>query len=283
MASPSVVGTPAETAVSTAGTSHVINLPTGTTGNLFVIVLAKGVATAGMNDLTGWNELLDEASPTTNGLYIAWRAVDGTEGATTTFTTDAATRSATIVYEISGHTTSPAPQIGTTATGASVNPNPPSVSVTGGSKDILTIAGFSRSGEEADDDTWVTAAPSGFGGLLQKACGVAGTNLGGMVSTAHLAQTTATADPGTFTCATGTWRAQTIVVHPFVATTFERSAALDGAASISSSGEFLSVFERSAALDSVAAISAAGEAETPVVPLPATDVLVPPSTFWTSA
>lgn len=216
MASPAVVGTPAETAISTAATSHVVNLPSGTTGNLLVAIMSKGSqgTTPTVDPLTGWNELLDEAQ--TLGLYIAWRVADGTEGATTTFTLSSATRGAWIVYEISGAAdpTVRAPEIGTTATGSSTTPNPPSVAVTGGSRDILTIACFGRSGEEADDDTWVTSAPSGFGGLLQKACGTAGTNLGGMIATADLASTTATSDPATFTCATGAWRAQTIVVHP---------------------------------------------------------------------
>lgn len=305
MASPAVVGTAAETAVSTASTSHVVNLPTGTTGNLLLAIMSKGSAgtNPAVDALAGWNELLDEAQ--TLGLYIAWRTADGTEGATTTFTISSATRGAWIVYEISGHIDpgTQAPQIGTTATGSSTTPDPPSVSVTGGSKDILTIACFGRSGEEADDDTWVTSAPSGFGGLLQKACGVAGTNLAGIVATAHLAETTATANPGTFTAATGAWRAQTIVVHPFVATTFERSASLDGAASIASSAEFFSVFERSSVLNAVAAIDSSGDVtaifersaalaatadisvngEIGAAPPPITDVLVPPSTFWTSA
>jgi hypothetical protein len=173
--------------------------------------------------LAGWNELLDEAIVL--GLYIAWRLADGTEGTTTTFTLSSATRGAWIVYEISGMADpgTQAPQVGTTATGSSVNPDPPSVSVTGGSKDILTIACFGRAGEEADDDTWVTAAPAGFGSLLQIACGVAGTNLAGMVATAHLASTTATSNPGTFTCATGAWRAQTVVVHPVLPQTYTKA------------------------------------------------------------
>lgn len=217
MASPAVVGTAAETAVATASTSHVVNLPAGdTVGNLFIAVMAKGSAgtTPGVNALAGWSELLDEAIVL--GQYIAYRTVDGTEGATTTFTLSSATRGAWIVYEITGHEipATQVPQIGTTATGSGTTPNPPSVSVTGGAKDILTIAVMSRDGEEADDDTWVTAAPAGFGSLLQKACGVAGTNLAGMIATAHLASNTATSDPGTFTCATGGWRAQTIVIHP---------------------------------------------------------------------
>jgi hypothetical protein len=214
MASPAVEGTPTETAISTAGTSHVVNLPSGATGNLLIAICDKGSTAATVNALAGWNELLDENSG--NGLYIAYRTCDGTEGATTTFTLSASTRGAWIVYEVSGQAdpaTQP-PQVGTTATGSSTAPDPPSVSVTGGAKDILTIACFGRDGEEADDDTWVTAAPAGFGSLLQKACGVAGTNLGGMIATAHLGSNTATSDPAAFTCATGAWRAQTIVVHP---------------------------------------------------------------------
>jgi hypothetical protein len=90
------------------------------------------------------------------------------------------------------------------------------VTVTGGSKDVLAIAFFGRDGEEADDDTWVTAAPAGYGTLTQKACGTAGTNLAGMVASAHLAQTASSVNPGTFTVATGGWRAQTVVIHPAV-------------------------------------------------------------------
>lgn len=214
MSSPSVVGTPTETAISTAGTSHVVNLPAGAVGNLLIAICDKGSVAATVNALTGWTELLDENLA--NGLYIAYRVCDGSEGATTTFTLSASTRGAWIVYEITGYVSpgTQAPQIGTTSSGSSTAPDPPSVSATGGAKDILTIACFGRAGEGADDDTWVTAAPSGFTGLLQKACGTVGTNLGGMVATATLQSHTATSDPGAFTCATGAWRAQTIVVHP---------------------------------------------------------------------
>jgi hypothetical protein len=203
----------AETAVSTAGTSHVINLPTGS-GGLLLLILAKGLATAAINSHSDWTELLDEASPTTNGLYIAYSTT--ATGGTTTLVSDSATRSATIVHRISGAEApgTQAPQIGTTATGASVSPNPPAVTPTGGAKDYLWVACFSRSGEEADDDTWVTASPTGFNGLLQKACGVAGTNLGGMIAAAKEELNASTLDPAVFTCATGTWRAQTIAVHP---------------------------------------------------------------------
>ncbi len=217
MASPAVVGTPTETAVSTASTSHVVNLPSGTTGNLLVAVMSKGSAgtTPSVNELAGWTELLDEAIVL--GLYVAYRVCDGTEGANTTFTLSSATRGAWIVYEISGHSVpAQAPQIGTTATGTSVNPNPPSVSVTGGSKDILAIAMFGMAGEQADDDTLVTTFPTNYTlGQAEITCGVAGTNLGGMCGAAARQVTTATEDPGTFTAIdNAAWRAQTIVIHP---------------------------------------------------------------------
>jgi hypothetical protein len=217
MASPAIVGSPAETAISTANTSHVVNLPSGTSGNMFLAVMSKGSqgTTPSVNSLTGWNELLDEAIVL--GLYIAWKAVDGTEGATTTFTLSSATRGAWVVYEISGATTSPAPQVGTTATGSSVNPNPPSVTVTGGSKDILAFAMFGMAGEQADDDTLVTTFPTNYtDGQAEITCGVAGTNLGGMCGAAARQVTTSAEDPGTFTAIdNAAWRAQTIVVHPY--------------------------------------------------------------------
>jgi hypothetical protein len=222
VASPAVVGTPAETQVVTAATSHVVNLPTGNTGNQFVAVMSKGSqgTTPSVDALAGWSEMLDEAIVL--GLYAAVRVCDGTEGATTTFTLSSATRGAWIVYEVSG-AENPAtilPQVGTTATGSSTTPDPPSVAVTGGSKDILGIAFFGRAGEEADDDTWVTAAPTSFTNLLQKACGIGGSNLAGCVASAEFQTTTATLNPATFTCATGAWRAQTIVIHPASAAAF---------------------------------------------------------------
>jgi hypothetical protein len=218
VASPTVVGTPAETAVSTASTSHVVNLPNGGGSNLLVAIMSKGSAgtTPSVDALAGWNELLDEAIVL--GLYIAYRTADGTEGATTTFTLSSATRGAWAVYEITGHATpaTQAPQIGTTATGTSVNPNPPSVSVTGGSKDILAIALFGMAGEQADDETLVTSFPTNYtDGQVEKTCGVAGTNLGGMLGSAARQVTTSAEDPGTFTAIdNAAWRAQTIVIHP---------------------------------------------------------------------
>lgn len=209
---PPVVEGTAETAVTTAGTSHAITLPASiasTDGVL--IVMDIGSTSATFNSLANWTELLDEASA--NGLKAWWYTGTGVPG-NPTFTSSASTRSATIAYRISNTDRSLTPVIGTTASGSSTTPDPPSVTPSGGPLDFLAIAFLGRGGEEADDDTWATAAPSGYTNLLQKACGTVGTNLGGIIAAAQKQANFTTENPGTFTIATGAWRAQTIVVYP---------------------------------------------------------------------
>lgn len=215
MAFPVVEGT-AETAVTSAGTSHAITLPASIAGTDMVLILMDiGSTSATLNTLTDWGEILDESSA--NGLKILVYTGAGVPG-NPTFTSSASTKSASIAYRISGAEKTITPEIGSTGSGSSVNPDPPAVTPTGpangGAKDYLWLTMFGRAGEEADDDTWTTAAPSGFTNLLQIACGTVGTNLGGMVAASQLQFPASSLDPGTFTCATGAWRAQTIVVHP---------------------------------------------------------------------
>ena len=217
MAFPTVVGTPTETANATEGTSHTINHATGGATDLHLLLMNTGKA-ATIAAHGDWTELLDEGLA--GGLWIGYHY--GTLGSSSTFTASASTRTAAIAYLISGaeNPATQAPQIGTTSSGSSTTPDPPAVTPTGGAKDYLWIACFARGGEEADDDTWVTATPTNYsiGTLVQKACGIAGTNLGGMIAAAWRANNATTENPGTFTCATGAWRAQTIAVHPAPAT-----------------------------------------------------------------
>jgi hypothetical protein len=212
MAFPVVQGT-AETAVATAGTSHAITLPasiTSTDGVLIVMDIGSTAAT--LNALTDWTEILDENAA--NGLKILWYTGAGVPG-NPTFTSSAATRSASVAYRISGAVRATSPQIGTTATGTSVNPNPPSCAPTG-TKDYLWVAVFGMAGEQADDDTLVTGYPANYThSQNQKTCGVAGTNLGGMIGAATRQANGSTEDPGTFTTVdNAAWRAQTIAIHP---------------------------------------------------------------------
>lgn len=217
MASP-VVQEAIEKATATAGTSHVITLPTATAGHLLLIILDKGSTAATINAHGSLTELLDENAG--NGLYIAYRQMDGTEPSSYTLTSSASTRSASIAYRISGHInpSTQAPQIGTTGTGTSATPDPPASVTPGSSQDYLFIACFGKAGEEADDDTWANTPPTNYtpSPPRQKACGIAGSNLGGMIASAERALTTGSAEnPGTFGVDVSTaWRSQTIMVSP---------------------------------------------------------------------
>lgn len=206
-----------ETSTNTAGTSHVVTLPTATAGQLLLIILDKGSTSATIDVHASLTELLDEASA--NGLYIAYRWMDGTEPASYTLTSSASTRSARIAYRISGviNPSVQAPQIGTTGSGTSATPDPPTLTPTGGAKDYLWIAFYGAAGEEADDDTWSDTPPTGFtpSPPRQKACGIAGTNLGGMIAAAERQENNTTLDPGTFAKDVSVaWRSQTIAIHP---------------------------------------------------------------------
>jgi hypothetical protein len=214
------VETTAETAVTTAGTNHAITLPASiAAGDLILILMDIGSTSATVNAHADYLELLDESAA--NGLKILYRYATGGES-NPTFVTSGNTRSATIAYRISGaaHPDVWPPVIGTTGTGTSTTPDPPSVSVPNGTQDYLFIAFFGGAGEEADDDTWVNSAPTNYTNLLQKACGTAGSSLGGKIGAAQRQLNTGAAqDPGTFDQDVSTaWRSQHICIHPSVAT-----------------------------------------------------------------
>jgi hypothetical protein len=217
VASP-VVEQAIESSTNTAGTSHSVTLPTATSNNLLLIILDKGSTSATINAHTELTELLDENSA--NGLYIAYRFMNGLEPASYTLTTSSSTRTARIAYRISGaqNPSVTAPQIATTGTGTSATPDPPSVSPSGGSQDYLFIAFAGMGGEEIDDDTWGNTPPTNYtpSPPRQKSCGTAGTNLGGLVLSAERALTTGSAeDPGTFGVdVSAAWRSQTLCIHP---------------------------------------------------------------------
>ena len=238
MAFPTVQGTPTETAVSTAGTSHAIALPGSiAAGELLLILCNKGVAVATFNALTGWTELVDEN--VANGMTVWVRDADGTEGATVTFTSNAATRSASIAYRISGATTIAAqlPELSTVAAGSSVNPNATTCTPTGGAKDYLWFSFFGMATETTDNDAWVSQlpqTPSAFSSLRQKTCGTAGTNLGGLLAVGQLNSNAASLDAGAFTSSiNAAWRAFTLAIHP-------------GLPAITGAGSAAIVFDRTA-------------------------------------
>jgi len=226
VAFPTKQGTPAESATTTAGTSHVVNLPGSlVVGEEIIVIMGKAQAVT-INALTGWTELVDEN--VANGAFVARHIVDGTEGATVTFTSSGSTKSASLAYRISGHgSASIAPQISTVATGTSNAPNPSSLSPTGGAKDYLWITFFVQAGEEADDDTWTNNAATNYSGLVQVTSGTAGT-AGTNCSVAASDRTNNAASEDAVWPAASTdqaigWRAFTISIQPYVAQEFTDS------------------------------------------------------------
>lgn len=222
-----VIESTTESSTNTAGTSHAITLPASIAAtDLVLIIMDIGSTAATLNALTDWGEILDENSA--NGLKILWYTGAGVPG-NPTFTSSASTRSASIAFRISGVSKSITPQIGTTATGTSATPDPPTVTPSGSVvKDYLFIAFFGAAGEEADDNTWSDTPPTNYlpSPPLQKACGTAGTNLGGLIAAASRQLNTGSAeDPGTFTKdVSAAWRAQTIIVHPLISATVDQAS-----------------------------------------------------------
>ncbi len=224
-----VVESTATSSTSTAGTNHVVVLPSGiAAGDLILILMDIGSTAASLNAHGSYTELLDENQA--NGLKILYRQATGGE-TNPTFVSSASTRDATITLRISGAedpATQP-PQIGTTATATNSSPNPPSLTPTGGAKDYLWIAMMGSPGEQADDGTYLVSVPAPYAGnSLQKTCGVAGTNLGGLIAAAWRTANAASEDPGVFGVSeNAAWRAQTIAVHPAAGTAHDPGTRAD--------------------------------------------------------
>ena len=211
-----VVASTAESPVTSAGTSHAITLPgTIRDQDLLIIVFGKAQAVT-LNALSGWTELVDTNSA--NAETILYHYCDGTETSPATFTSSGSTKSASVCYRITGaeNPTTQVPELSTVATATSVNPNATTCTPTGGAKDYLWLTFFISAGEEADDDTWVSATPTSYTNTLQTTSGTAGvasTNC----STASAEQqlNASSQDAAAWTMAQSlAWRAWTLAIHP---------------------------------------------------------------------
>lgn len=210
------VQTTAESATTTAGTSHTVTLPSGiTSGDLLIVIFSHAVSCT-LNALTGWTELVDTAAA--NAEKVLYRKADGTEGASISLTSSASTKMSAIAYRISGaeDPATQAPQLSTVATGTSTAPNATTCTPTGGAKDYLWLTFFTQAGEEADDDTWTTGTPTNFTNLLQKTSGTtaaASTNV--QNASAQQQLNASSLDAAAFTTAQSlAWRAWTLAIHP---------------------------------------------------------------------
>lgn len=152
------------------------------------------------------------ASAVRQALYA--KKATGSEGATFTYVSNLNEESVSITYRIpaaewSGDIATGI-QVGTTATGSSANPNPPSVTAAWGSADnlFITIATW--------DDVALThnAFPTNYSSnQLVESASADGGGVGIAVATRELAA--ATDDPGTHTIsATEEWLANLLIIKP---------------------------------------------------------------------
>jgi hypothetical protein len=185
----------------TAATTHTVSLPAGiSSGDLLIVILEVPGTIA---SFTGYISLISG-----RGIgFLYYRIADGSEGATTTFTTSASTLSVHNTYRISGHqgTTPEA----TTAAGL----DPPSLTPTWGSADTLFIAAICATvifGSAGD----ITAAPTNYGSLIKSGELNDGVNRY-RAGSAVRSLTGVSDDPGTFTVSSYTdGDAFTIGVRP---------------------------------------------------------------------
>lgn len=214
MATPTVEGTAGLLQETTSVTAHPQPYPTGVTGgiqagDILFVVFGIDEAAAGTT-VTNWNGFTQLAwsDITTNvgaGGCAYKRAVGGETG-TITFTTNLAERAVGRMYCIRGAHASSNPEIGTTATASSTNPNPPAVTASWGSDTNLFIT------YTVVDIVIPTVAPANYTNL-ETATATSAVSL----ATARRALTAASDDPGVFTMATDQWLANTVVFRPAAA------------------------------------------------------------------
>lgn len=175
------------TNITTAATSHAINVGTPAAGTL-LIVLVRFAAAPGTITFTGYTSLNgasgDSSDATDDTTIVFYRWADGTEGASDTLTTVNSVKLAALGWEITGAenpSVSP-PQISAVAVGttAANTANPNSVAPAGAPKDTLYIAMMGLDGEanaptaSPTNYSTVTTANSGTGGAVATNCSIGG-------------------------------------------------------------------------------------------------------------
>ncbi len=191
-------------------TSHTVSLPAGiSSGDLLIVIFAVD-ANPGVTWPGGWTEIAEVLQEVSVTLAVAYRQADGGEGATITVTSGTAQRSAHTTYKISGHENpaTQAPEMSTGVNGFGTNPDPDSLSPTGGSKDYLWLAVHAHDGIQTTD-AFPTNYTNGISSEGTNAVASAG------AGSAERQLTTATEDPGAFTISNNEqWAAATVAVHP---------------------------------------------------------------------
>lgn len=186
--------------------SHDLSLPAGVqTGDLLI----QFVSVDGNPSITwpvDWNTLFYGAQGG-NCFGIACKEADGSEGGIVTVTLGSGQGVAWIGYRIGEHLgiSSQLPEVSTIANGVSQNPDPNSLTPTGGPNYYLWLAACSMDGGDAAD-----AFPTNYIGTLTE-----GPGLEAGIASCHRLLNASSEDPGSFTKSeVEDWVAVTVAVHP---------------------------------------------------------------------
>ena len=194
-------------------TSLVVSVPAVDAGDRLICTICHGTSTDdGGNAPTDWTKL----SGTYQGLSVYERIFASSAGSgTVTFTQDNSNWWAAQVYRLSGSHGSDATQISARAGATSANPNPASLTPTGGAKDWFWIADCVY-GHASGTDQTTSAYPTNYTSTTDSDPGGAFGQV--RVASAYRALNAASEDPGTFTL-TGSlaWIAVTLAVPPAAA------------------------------------------------------------------
>jgi hypothetical protein len=180
--------------------NHTVNLPSGIASGNLLIALFGTTSAATPTFPAGWSQLFF-----TSNTFSAWyKIANGTEGASITVTTSSSVQSAHITYRITGY--SGTPEVGTSATGSSANPDPPNLSPSWGAANTLWIACEGITGPYT-----VSSYPTNYSSGLNYYFGGGGPSVGA----AQRNLNASSENPGTFTLgSSSTWVANTIAVAP---------------------------------------------------------------------
>jgi len=198
----------------TATTTHTVTFDSSpSSGDLLVIRAVVDWDTASsVTGPSGFTELYNATHSGGNVHTCVWyKQADGTEGASITYSTDANEESRYSVWRITGHEnpSTQAPELqAADSPSNNANPDPPSITPTGGSKDYLILAGFGADTGNLTVSVW----PYANNNISQSG---SNTSNGVTLGDCNDAITAATINPGTFTINVNRpWTAHTVAVHP---------------------------------------------------------------------
>lgn len=188
-------------------TSHTVLLPGSIQAGDLLIAMFGTDGTPTVTFPGGWTTIFSQSNGF-NKLVVAYRFADGSEGGSISVTTSSSEGSAHTVYQVRNHDSGNPPEVAAVSDGSSTNPNPGSLSPSGGAKDYLWLA------VQANDDGTrsVSSYPSSYSGGRNDRWSQ-GQGVG--VGSAHRSLNAASEDPGTFTLSGSTsWLATTLAVFP---------------------------------------------------------------------